>query len=74
MRVPFFCILTRDAENSPYAVIGDSARGLYGLQFHPEVTHTPQGKDLLHAFLYQVCGCQGGWTPGNKAVMPKADR
>ncbi|MFC1975826.1 glutamine-hydrolyzing GMP synthase [Chloroflexota bacterium] len=53
------------SENSPYAAIGDPARGLYGLQFHPEVTHTPQGKDLLHAFLYQVCGCQGGWTPGN---------
>jgi GMP synthase (glutamine-hydrolysing) len=51
--------------NSPHAAIGDPARGLYGLQFHPEVTHTPQGKELLRAFLYQVCGCDGGWTPGN---------
>ncbi|MEW5961094.1 MAG: glutamine-hydrolyzing GMP synthase [Chloroflexota bacterium] len=56
--------LARSA-NSPYAAIGDPARGLYGLQFHPEVTHTPQGKELLRAFLYQVCGCKGGWTPGN---------
>src|SRR5687768_6317719 len=45
--------------NSPYAAIGDLARGLYGLQFHPEVTHTPQGKELLRAFLYEVCGCHG---------------
>lgn len=53
------------SENSPYAAVGNSARGWYGLQFHPEVTHTPQGKELLRAFLYQICGCQGGWTPGN---------
>jgi GMP synthase (glutamine-hydrolysing) len=53
------------SENSPYAAVGDPTRGWYGLQFHPEVTHTPQGKELLQAFLYQVCGCQGGWTPGN---------
>jgi GMP synthase (glutamine-hydrolysing) len=59
-----FCTLAQ-SENSPHAAIGDPARGLYGLQFHPEVTHTPQGKELLRAFLYQVCGCQGGWTPGN---------
>jgi GMP synthase (glutamine-hydrolysing) len=51
--------------NSPYAAIGDVRRGLYGLQFHPEVTHTPAGKALLAAFLYQVCGCRGGWTPAN---------
>jgi len=53
------------SKNSPYAAIGDTARGWYGLQFHPEVTHTPQGKDLLRAFLYEVCGCHGGWTPSN---------
>ncbi|MCL4299384.1 MAG: glutamine-hydrolyzing GMP synthase [Anaerolineae bacterium] len=54
-----------ESENSPHTAIGNPARGLYGLQFHPEVTHTPQGKELLRAFLYGVCGCQGGWTPGN---------
>jgi GMP synthase (glutamine-hydrolysing) len=51
--------------NSPYAAIGDPKRGLYGLQFHPEVTHTPHGKEILGAFLSQVCGCEGGWTTGN---------
>jgi GMP synthase (glutamine-hydrolysing) len=53
------------SENSPLAAMGDTKRGLYGLQFHPEVAHTPQGGEILRAFLYDVCGCQGGWTPGN---------
>jgi GMP synthase (glutamine-hydrolysing) len=61
---PGFQALAR-TQNSPYAAIGDPNRGLYGLQFHPEVTHTPQGNALLRAFLYRVCGCRGGWTPGN---------
>src|SRR5712691_3153186 len=38
-------------------------QGIIGLQFHPEVTHTPQGKDILRNFLYRVCGCDGNWTP-----------
>jgi GMP synthase (glutamine-hydrolysing) len=61
------------SENSPYAAIGNPARGWYGLQFHPEVTHTPQGAELLRAFLYQVCGCHGGWTPGNFIEASQAD-
>ena len=51
-------------ENSPIAVMGND-RGLIGLQFHPEVAHTPQGKALLENFLYHICGCKGEWTPGN---------
>ena len=51
-------------ENSPFAVIGNSSNA-FGLQFHPEVIHTPQGKTIIHNFLYRVCGCQGTWTPGN---------
>jgi len=53
------------SENSPVAAMGDPARGLYGLQFHPEVAHTPRGPEILRAYLYDVCGCQGGWTPDN---------
>jgi GMP synthase (glutamine-hydrolysing) len=64
-RLPAGFKVLAHSKNSPYAAIGDPERGLYGLQFHPEVTHTPQGKALLRAFLYQVCGCHGGWTPGN---------
>jgi len=51
-------------ENSPIAVIGND-EGIYGLQFHPEVVHTPQGKTLLRNFAYRICGCQGNWTIGN---------
>ncbi len=51
-------------ENSPIAVMGND-QGIIGLQFHPEVAHTPQGKALLENFLYRICGCRGQWTPGN---------
>jgi GMP synthase (glutamine-hydrolysing) len=51
-------------ENSPIAVMGNKD-GIFGLQFHPEVIHTPQGKAILKNFAYKVCGCQGNWTPGN---------
>ena len=51
-------------ENSPNAVITDGNK-LFGLQFHPEVAHTPQGKQIIRNFLYNICGCQGAWTPGN---------
>ena len=51
-------------ENSPVAVMGNG-KGMVGLQFHPEVAHTQQGKELLKNFLYNVCGCSGDWTPGN---------
>lgn len=47
--------------NCPVAAMADEKRRLYGLQFHPEVTHTKQGNDIIHAFLYDVCGCEGDW-------------
>ena len=51
-------------ENSPVAAMG-SENGLIGLQFHPEVVHTPQGKAILQNFLHKICGCGGNWTPGS---------
>lgn len=51
--------------NSPYAAMGDPGRGYYGLQFHPEVTHTPQGAALLRAFAVDICGATADWTPAN---------
>ena len=51
-------------ENSPTAVVGNGT-DIFGLQFHPEVVHTPQGKTIIENFLYQICGCQGTWTPGS---------
>ncbi len=51
-------------ENSPTAVIGNGTN-IFGLQFHPEVVHTPNGKAIIQNFLYRVCGCHGTWTPAN---------
>ena len=51
-------------ENSPIALMGNKA-GIFGLQFHPEVAHTPQGKSFLGNFVYRICGCQGNWTMSN---------
>ena len=46
----------------PVASMGDTQRGLYGVQFHPEVVHTPRGKEILRNFLFRIARCKGGWT------------
>jgi GMP synthase (glutamine-hydrolysing) len=56
-----------ETEHAPYAGIADEARGFYGVQFHPEVTHTTQGAAILQRFVHEICGCQSLWTPGNIA-------
>ena len=50
------------SDNAPIAGIADESRNLYGLQFHPEVTHTHQGKAILERFVQELCGCQALWT------------
>lgn len=52
-----------ESANSPYAAIGDLSRQYYGVQFHPEVKHSPQGKDILANYLFEICGCKAQWTP-----------
>ena len=54
-----------ETDNAPLAGIADESRGFYGLQFHPEVTHTPQGKRILSRFVHEICGCEALWTPDN---------
>jgi GMP synthase (glutamine-hydrolysing) len=49
-------------ENSAYAAIENRARKMFGLQFHPEVVHTPQGRAILTRFVHGICGCGKGWT------------
>jgi GMP synthase (glutamine-hydrolysing) len=57
-----FAILAR-SENSPAGVIGDSSRKYFGVQFHPEVDHTPDGSKFLQRFVIDVCGVNPDWTP-----------
>ncbi|VBB69219.1 GMP synthase [glutamine-hydrolyzing] [invertebrate metagenome] len=49
-------------EGAPFAAIADDARRFYGVQFHPEVVHTPHGAALLRNFVYNLCGCRGDWS------------
>ncbi|TLX55919.1 GMP synthase (glutamine-hydrolyzing) [Stutzerimonas nosocomialis] len=49
----------------PIAAMGDDERGYYGVQFHPEVTHTRQGGRILSRFILEICGCEALWTPSN---------
>lgn len=53
--------VTATTKNCPVAAFANEAKGLYGVQFHPEVTHTEYGKAILHNFLFDVCGCIGDW-------------
>lgn len=52
------------SDNSPVAAMAND-RGIVGIQFHPEVVHTPHGKQLIDNFLKGICGLRGDWTPGN---------
>ncbi|MDP9385208.1 MAG: glutamine-hydrolyzing GMP synthase [Actinomycetota bacterium] len=59
---PGFSALASSTE-SPVAALEDTARHLYGIQFHPEVVHTPYGQEVLTRFLEDVCGCERTWSP-----------
>jgi GMP synthase (glutamine-hydrolysing) len=61
---PGFSALASSSE-SPVAAVEDTARGLYGIQFHPEVVHTPYGTEILTRFLRDVCGCRERWSPAS---------
>ncbi|MCB0076829.1 MAG: glutamine-hydrolyzing GMP synthase [Anaerolineales bacterium] len=51
--------------NAPFAAMGSDSEKRYGIQFHPEVHHTPRGRQLLENFLFGICGCSGDWTAAN---------
>ncbi|MGD2177754.1 MAG: glutamine-hydrolyzing GMP synthase, partial [Anaerolineae bacterium] len=59
-----FAVLARSA-NAPVAAMGDVERGIYGLQFHPEVMHTDHGRKILRRFAVDICGCTPDWTPAS---------
>ena len=51
--------------NAPLAAMADGSRRFYGIQFHPEVTHTDQGQEIIQRFVHGICDCPDSWRPGN---------
>lgn len=60
-RLPPGFRVTAKTESAPFAAIADEVRRIYGVQFHPEVAHTPDGATLLANFVREICGCRGDW-------------
>lgn len=61
-RLPKGFVPVAASDNSDYAAIADQQRRFYGLQFHPEVAHTPRGKEILSNFVHAICGCGRNWS------------
>jgi len=65
VRAPQGFRVTAHTDSTPVAAMEDRQRGLFGVQFHPEVAHTPRGLDIMKRFLYEGCGLLPDWTPAN---------
>ena len=64
-RMPEGFIALARSNNSPVAAMGDLARRIFAVQFHPEVRHTPDGEKMLGRFVLDICGCAPDWTPAS---------
>ncbi len=64
-RLPKDFVVVATSDNSPYAAIEHPTKKFFGLQFHPEVVHTPRGKEILSNFVHGVCGCGRDWNMHN---------
>jgi GMP synthase (glutamine-hydrolysing) len=64
-RIPAGFRALASTEDCEFAAVGDARRGFYGVQFHPEVTHTVRGREMLENFVWRVCGLPGDWTAGS---------
>jgi len=69
-RLPRGFVALARSGNSPYAAMGDMQRKYFGVQFHPEVHHTPNGEKLLQHFVLDICGAKPAWTP--KSIIDEA--
>jgi GMP synthase (glutamine-hydrolysing) len=65
MEIPDGFKLMASTESAPVAGIANEEKHFYGVQFHPEVTHTRQGQRIIERFVHTICGCSRDWTPGN---------
>lgn len=69
---PGFAVIA-ESDNAPLAAMADEARHYYGLQFHPEVTHTRQGQKIIERFVHTICGCARRWTSNAIITELEAD-
>jgi GMP synthase (glutamine-hydrolysing) len=72
-RLPTGFRATAQTDSSPFAGLVDASRNLYGIQFHPEVVHTPRGRDVLRNFVVEIAGASPTWTPANFIDQTVAD-
>ncbi len=73
VRPPPGFVPTAQTDSTAYAGLADQTRGLYGIQFHPEVVHTPSGREILRNFVIEIAGAQPTWTPANFADTTVAE-
>ncbi len=80
VRLPDGFVATAQTDSTPYAGLVDPTRHLYGIQFHPEVAHTPRGRDILRNFVLGIAGARPTWTPASfiettvDAIRVRVDR
>lgn len=72
-RIPDGFRVLATSKNSPVAAMADSNRKFFGVQFHPEVAHTPNGMKILKNFLFRVCSCEPSWTMASFAKQTVSD-
>jgi GMP synthase (glutamine-hydrolysing) len=72
VRPPEGVAVLATTDTCPVAAMGSEARKLYGVQFHPEVAHTPCGKTILANFLFDICGCEKDWDPAGQIAAIEA--
>jgi GMP synthase (glutamine-hydrolysing) len=65
MAMPAGFVALARTSKAPYAAFANAAKKIFGLQFHPEVTHTSQGLQILKNFAFNICGCRATWSPQN---------
>ena len=65
LQLPSGFVATAGSENAPFAAVERVEQRWFGVQFHPEVVHTPRGGEILRNFLIEICGCRGDWSLAN---------
>jgi GMP synthase (glutamine-hydrolysing) len=68
--IPSDFVTVASTESCPFAIMANEEKRFYGVQFHPEVTHTRQGMRMLERFVRDICQCEALWTPAKSSTTP----